>query len=95
MYDLDRRVVRASIPAFRDGTTGAVHLAPVDGHRLELFSGWRTATAPKDGSRYSLDPADWLRHVCSVVGRDLSHEEWNRYLPDRPYRATCSEPAGR
>jgi hypothetical protein len=63
----------------------------VDGRRLDLFSGWRTAGAPKDGSRHSLDPADWLDHACSVVGRDLSPKGWNRYLPDQPYRATCSE----
>jgi hypothetical protein len=26
-----------------------------------------------------------------VVGRDLDPNEWRRYLPDQPYRPTCSD----
>jgi hypothetical protein len=43
------------------------------------------------GLRYSLDPVDWLREACTVAGRDLTREEWDRYLPGREYRATCSD----
>jgi hypothetical protein len=39
----------------------------------------------------SADPAVWLEDACAVVGRDLSRAEWRRYLPDRPYRPTCTD----
>jgi hypothetical protein len=79
------------MPVFRDGADGAVRIAPVTGDRLDLFSGWRWGSVPKDGARYSLDPADWLAHVCAIVGRDLTTDEWNRYLPERPHRRTCTD----
>jgi WD40 repeat protein len=37
----------------------------------------------------------WLRSVCNVVGRNLSQSEWDSYVTDRPYEATCPQyPAG-
>ena len=36
-------------------------------------------------------PDRWLREICAIVGRDLTRAEWERYLPDRPYAATCSD----
>jgi WD40 repeat protein len=45
---------------------------------------------------WSVDPALWRQRACAIVGRNLSREEWNLYLPGgTPYRATCSGwPAG-
>jgi WD40 repeat protein/class 3 adenylate cyclase/energy-coupling factor transporter ATP-binding protein EcfA2 len=41
---------------------------------------------------WDVDPAVWRRRACAIVGRNLSREEWNLYLPSRtPYRATCAE----
>jgi WD40 repeat protein len=41
---------------------------------------------------WDVDPAFWRRRACDIVGRNLSGEEWNLYLPrGTPYRATCSE----
>ncbi len=36
-----------------------------------------------------IDPAVWAQRACAVAGRNLTREEWNRYLPDEPYRKTC------
>lgn len=34
--------------------------------------------------------APWaLRHVCHIVGRNLTREEWNKYLAGADYVATC------
>ena len=41
--------------------------------------------------RYPMAPSDWLRAACEVAGRDLTRAEWDRYLPGRSYRATCSD----
>jgi hypothetical protein len=46
------------------------------------------------GHRYPLDPAVWLAEACRIVGRDLTPEEWRRYVPTDPYRATCSDLGG-
>ena len=43
------------------------------------------------GRRYPLDADIWMARACAVVGRDLTAQEWARYVPDRPYRATCSD----
>ena len=41
---------------------------------------------------WEVDPAVWRRRACAIVGRNLSREEWDLYLPSgAPYRATCSE----
>jgi DNA-binding SARP family transcriptional activator/WD40 repeat protein len=33
---------------------------------------------------------EWLAAACATAGRDLTNEEWDRYVTDRPYRSTCS-----
>jgi len=41
---------------------------------------------------WDVDPAVWRRRACAIVGRNLSREEWNLYLPPGTrYRATCAE----
>ncbi|WP_139173419.1 hypothetical protein [Geodermatophilus telluris] len=41
--------------------------------------------------RYPTDPSAWLRAACEVAARDLTRAEWDRYLPGRPYAATCTD----
>jgi DNA-binding SARP family transcriptional activator/WD40 repeat protein len=36
--------------------------------------------------------AAWLADACSLAGRDLTTQEWSRYVGDQPYRRVC--PAG-
>jgi WD40 repeat protein len=31
----------------------------------------------------------WERHACVVAGRDLTADEWEDALPDRPYQPVC------
>jgi WD40 repeat protein/DNA-binding SARP family transcriptional activator len=54
-----------------------------DGHRLVVVSmtgaGWV----------WDVDPSDWLACACQVAGRSLTQQEWQEFLPDRPYHATC------
>jgi WD40 repeat protein/tRNA A-37 threonylcarbamoyl transferase component Bud32 len=41
---------------------------------------------------WDVDPARWRERACSIVGRNLSREEWNLYLPSgTAYRATCAQ----
>ena len=44
-----------------------------------------------DGIRLDASPESWKRRACGVAGRDLTAREWEGALPDRPYRAVCSD----
>jgi WD40 repeat protein len=39
----------------------------------------------------SLD--SWRTRACALAHRNLSDDEWARYMPETPYRETCSTPA--
>jgi WD40 repeat protein/class 3 adenylate cyclase/energy-coupling factor transporter ATP-binding protein EcfA2 len=77
--------------------------SPASSLDLPPFLGLRNAFSP-DGKLlavagvetlamlWDVDPAVWRRRACAIVGRNLSREEWNLYLPPgTPYRSTCSE----
>ncbi len=36
----------------------------------------------------------WQRHACAVANRDLTADEWARFLPDLPYDPTCGGVVG-
>jgi len=40
--------------------------------------------------QFSLDPERWVDRVCDLVGRELTPQEWDRYVPgDAPHRDAC------
>ena len=41
--------------------------------------------------QWDVDPASWRERACSIAGRNLTQDEWERFLPDRPYRRTCEQ----
>ena len=38
---------------------------------------------------WDMDLSDWLARACEIAGRSLTPQEWQEFLPDRPYHATC------
>jgi WD40 repeat protein len=40
---------------------------------------------------WDLDPAAWVVDACRAAGRNLTQEEWDKYLPGRSYAATCTQ----
>jgi WD40 repeat protein len=63
---------------------GAVAAAfTTEGHNVVVVSdtgaGWL----------WDVDPSDWETRACEVAGRSLTQQEWQEFLPDRPYHATC------
>jgi WD40 repeat protein len=38
---------------------------------------------------WNVDQSDWLTRACQVAGRSFTPQEWQQFLPDRPYHATC------
>jgi hypothetical protein len=39
---------------------------------------------------WDIDPASWSEAACAIAGRDLSDEEWDRYLPGRDHHEVCA-----
>lgn len=90
LYDADRGLRRARMPVAVDGSD--------EGQTYLLRAGLDEVSAltrQRPGRTYSLDPAEWRARACAVAGRDLSRDEWSRYLPDREYEPTCVRGAGR
>jgi WD40 repeat protein len=85
LYDTERGVVRARLPASTRAGMAHTYLLEADGDGITALAGERP------GTRYSLDPERWLDRACEVAGRDLTRDEWAGYLPDRPYRRTCGD----
>ena len=86
-----------------DGTARLWHLdtgrqigRPIwaSGGVVDLSDDGRRLAVVNDGavSILSLDPDDWAGAACRLAGRNLTREEWARYLPPgEPYRATCPQ----
>jgi hypothetical protein len=41
------------------------------------------------GAVWPLGVDAWKRHACALAGRNLTREEWARFVTGRSYRATC------
>jgi hypothetical protein len=42
------------------------------------------------GAVWPLAVDAWKQHACAVVGRNLTREEWSRFIAGRVYRSTCA-----
>jgi WD40 repeat protein len=83
LYDVARGLPRARpLPVSGAGPT---YLVPGVADEVIALGGDRP------GRRYPLQPAGWLARACTIVGRDLTAQEWATYLPGRPYRRTCTD----
>ncbi len=83
LWDVERRQDVGVIA----GGSGAKLLAPV-WYDASTDSVWLSTS----GSlvRVSLDPQRWVERACEIVNRDLTAEEWDRFVPgDTPPQPAC------
>jgi WD40 repeat protein len=54
-------------------------------------TGHTLATGFQDGTvlLWDVDPASWRARACAVAGRRLTQQEWQEFLPGRPYQPSC------
>ena len=84
LYDVERDLVRGrALPASDAAGDGYTFLLPSPTDEVVVLN------EGGPGHRYPLDPEGWLARACEVAGRDLTQAEWDRYLPDTPYRPVC------
>ena len=50
---------------------------------------WTVSTDAATVMVYPRTAPDMIAEACARVSRNLSVEEWDRFLPGEPYRATC------
>ena len=85
-FDVVRGVVRtAPLPTSADGRRTPSFLVPGPTDEVAVLGDHDWVMS------YPTTPPAWLRAACGITGRDLTRAEWERYLPGREYRATCSD----
>src|ERR671918_2758739 len=42
------------------------------------------------GAVWDVDPDSWKRRACDLANRTLTREEWEEFLPGRPYEPACA-----
>jgi WD40 repeat protein/tRNA A-37 threonylcarbamoyl transferase component Bud32 len=42
------------------------------------------------GAIWDVDPESWERRACDLANRTLTREEWEEFLPGRPYEPACA-----
>jgi hypothetical protein len=77
------------------GDIWEAELDPAGGRLVTLALGgrgivWDVGPGPGGAGEPSA-PSALLRDACALVDRDLTHAEWERYVPGRTWRATCSD----
>ena len=85
LFDVERSVARAGLPAAVGDLQATTYLVPDPADDLVFLNDREWVM------RYPTAPSAWLRAACGVADRDLTRAEWDRYLPGREYRATCSD----
>jgi WD40 repeat protein/tRNA A-37 threonylcarbamoyl transferase component Bud32 len=69
---------------FSGGSRKAMLDLSADGRHLLMTS------ADGHGAVWAVDPASWAQRACALANRTLTREEWNEFLPGRPYEPACA-----
>jgi WD40 repeat protein len=85
-WDLSNPASPERALSIRTGTTSDINdLAfTKDGH-------WLVSSSYNDGVFvWDVSQESWSERACRIAGRNLTHDEWKRWVGDGPYGLTCS-----
>jgi WD40 repeat protein len=71
-------------PNLTAGSRTAMMDLSSDGRRLLMTN------ADGHGAVWDIDPESWARRSCALANRTLTREEWETFLPGRPYEPACT-----
>jgi WD40 repeat protein len=60
---------------------------------LDLSAGGRqllTTAGNGQGALWDVAPESWKHRACDLANRTLTREEWEKFLPGRPYQPACA-----
>jgi WD40 repeat protein len=89
LWDVERRQTLGLPLVGHPAPVANVVFSP-DGTKLASFSNDSTIIL------WDLDLRSWINHACTLASRNLTQEEWERFVgSSRPYERTCQDhPAG-
>ncbi|NJO15388.1 MAG: hypothetical protein HC877_06470 [Thioploca sp.] len=69
---------------------------PITGHTYGVSSvafsagGYMLASGSDDKTvrLWNINPNAWIKQLCAIADRNLSHKEWQKYLGNRPHEKT-------
>jgi WD40 repeat protein len=70
-------------PRLTAGSRGAMLDISPDGRTLLMTHG------NGEGAVWDIDPESWARRACELANRTLTRDEWEEFLPGRPYEPAC------
>lgn len=83
LWDLERNVSAGVAWSGVGSAGGSPSWFDAESNSIWVASSGRLLNIP-------LDPAQWIERACSVVGRDLTQAEWERYVPgDEQRHSAC------
>jgi WD40 repeat protein len=70
-------------PRLTAGSRRALLDLSPDGRRLLM------TLSNGEGAVWDVDPESWKQRACAIANRTLTREEWEEFLPGRPYEPAC------
>ncbi len=83
LWDLERNASAGVAWSGTGSTYGSTPWFDVDTNSIWVASSGKILNIP-------LDPAQWISQACEAVGRNLTQDEWDRYVPgDEQRQSAC------